>query len=284
MKVRESKMKKILLLSLLFLFSINLATKALVRPLTIEISNGSILYDKLPVVASTPTPFTASLNFFSIEQAAPRSIEVILYHHADDGTDTPINNPINLPLFAMGAARLYQGSFNFTLPAGFTTGNIRLKFRAEGESNDNSTNFSMPIMLVPSSNMMLLTRIFNPSGGRHMITASVKEKRELLKIGWQSEGDYGLIKVVQEGSYVPLYRFYRPRADDHVFQPNNPTPPPGYDSEGIAGYVLISSGNDTKAVYKYYNSKSGDRVYTRDAGELAGVRDWQYEGIAFYVQ
>ncbi|WP_088302466.1 hypothetical protein [Pedobacter sp. AJM] len=277
-------MKKKLLLSLLFLFLINLATKALVRPLTIEILNGSILYDKLPVAASTPTPFTVSLNFFSIEQAAPRSIEVILYHHALDGTDTPIENPITLPLFAMGAARLYQGSFNFTLSAGLTTGNIRVKFRAEGELSDNSTNFSMPIILAPSSNMMFLTRMFNPNGGRHMITASVREKRDLIKIGWQSEGDYGLIKVIQESSYLPLYRFYRSRSDDHVFQPNNPTPPPGYDNEGIAGYVLTSSGNDTKAVYKYYNPRSGDRVYTRDASELAGVRDWQYEGIAFYVQ
>lgn len=277
-------MKKKLLLSMLFLFLINLATKALIRPLTIEILNGSILYDKLPVVGSIPTSFTASLNFFSIEQAPPRSIEVTLYHHALDGTDTPIDNPVKIPLFAMGAARLYQGSYNFILPAGLTTGNIRVKFRAEGESNDIFTNFSMPIILAPSSNMVFLTRMFNPNGGRHMITASVREKRDLITIGWQSEGDYGLIKTIQEGSYVPLYRFYRPRADDHVFQPDNQTAPPGYDSEGIAGYVLTSIGSDTKAVYKYYNAKSGDRLYTRDAGELTGARDWQYEGIAFYVQ
>ncbi|WP_419132146.1 hypothetical protein [Pedobacter sp. N23S346] len=65
MKVSGIKMKKRLLLSLLFLM--NLTKKALVRPLTIKILNGSMLYDKLPVVASIPTPFTASLNFFSIE-------------------------------------------------------------------------------------------------------------------------------------------------------------------------------------------------------------------------
>ncbi|MFW0718122.1 hypothetical protein [Pedobacter sp. N23S346] len=142
----------------------------------------------------------------------------------------------------------------------------------------------MPIILVPSSDMMLLTRMFNPKGGRHIITASVREKRDLLKIGWQSEGDYGLIKVIQEGPYVPLYRFYRSRADDHVFQPDNQTAPPGYDSEGIAGYVLTSLTSGAKAVYKYYNTKSSDRLYTSDAGELTGVRDWQFEGIAFYVQ
>jgi hypothetical protein len=62
-------------------------------------------------------------------------------------------------------------------------------------------------------------------------------------------------------------------------------PPSSWTYEGITGYVYDGLASGTTPLYRYYNTGSGDHLYTTNWNELGagGSGGWVYEGISCYI-
>lgn len=60
--------------------------------------------------------------------------------------------------------------------------------------------------------------------------------------------------------------------------------PSGWRYEGIAGYVELYAGGNTRPLHRYYNPHGPGHFYTTNFSELGnGGNGWNYEGIGGYV-
>ena len=121
-------------------------------------------------------------------------------------------------------------------------------------------------------------RMYSPSTGEHLLTASIEEANALLSLGWKSEGVAFITPKESETAVfricAGMHSYLTDIGELHVVTEN------GWRFEGIA----FHSGGDVP-VFRMYNPNSGDHVFTtseteRDDLELHG---WSPEGIAFYA-
>lgn len=81
-----------------------------------------------------------------------------------------------------------------------------------------------------------------------------------------------------------LKRFYRYYFASHHFYTSNYEELGSYCLEGIMGKIYASQVANTYPIYRYYNTKTGDRLSTLNYNELkAGGNGWNYEGVSGYA-
>lgn len=190
----------------------------------------------------------------------------------------------------------------------FTQGrNVYLHYRREGQNLFNAYSKSYAVVFVatggstnppgpqtpkwydipsPYTNAEPLNRLRKLSGvtaGNHTLASNNEGKGLVISNIWIYEGTLGHVKTIQEQDMVPLYRFIKQDINDHYFKLTS-TPPNGYVSEGIQGYVYQSPGPGRRAVYQFYKTSGGlDHLYGTNPNEVAGLSGWAAEGIAFYI-
>ena len=125
------------------------------------------------------------------------------------------------------------------------------------------------------------------------------------KDGYVFEGIVGwaLPNRDSQGLTVPLYRYYQPKVNDYFFTTNGAevgtttqgeTGKFGYISEGIACYVYRGKVQFdtliTQPLYRYFEEKLSDHLYTRDATEVGtttlgelGKNNYRSEGIVGWI-
>lgn len=134
---------------------------------------------------------------------------------------------------------------------------------------------------VESSNEIDMLRLYNPNSGEHLYTSSVKEKDNLVRIGWKYEGLAW--KAPNKG--VSVYRLYNPNNGDHHYTTGKKEKDNlvkiGWRYEGVAWY----SGGETKILRLFNPNQKGPGAhhYTRGENEKNNlVRiGWRYEGIGW---
>ncbi|MBQ9279335.1 MAG: hypothetical protein IJ224_11960 [Lachnospiraceae bacterium] len=127
-------------------------------------------------------------------------------------------------------------------------------------------------------------RLYNPNSGEHFYTANVKEKDNLVSVGWRYEG---IGWKAPAKSNTPVYRLYNKNAGDHHYTMSEKEKDflvsVGWKYEGIGWY-----SDDAKSVplYRQYNpnAKAGSHNYTTSKEEndkLVGL-GWKGEGVGWY--
>jgi hypothetical protein len=95
-------------------------------------------------------------------------------------------------------------------------------------------------------------------------------------------------------SLTAVYRFYNAKTGDHFYTASKQeqvivanTSKSGYASEGIAFYAYSTQITGTLPVYRFYDAKTGDHLYTTSETEktslLGATSGYKYESIAFYA-
>ena len=135
-----------------------------------------------------------------------------------------------------------------------------------------------------ASDTVIMLRLYNPNSGEHFYTASEREKKALVKQGWNYEG------VAWEGpswSNTPVYRLYNESAGDHHYttkaKERDNLVKAGWKDEGIGWY---SDDAKSKPLYRLYNpnATTGSHHYTtsaRERDQLVKI-GWNDEGIGWY--
>lgn len=75
------------------------------------------------------------------------------------------------------------------------------------------------------------------SGRYHLYTTNEAEVANLQRAGWALEESPGYIATEQLPGTKPLYRWWHVNRGDHFYTTNSGETSPGYQAEGIAGYV-----------------------------------------------
>jgi len=127
-------------------------------------------------------------------------------------------------------------------------------------------------------------RLYNPNSGEHFYTSSERERKALVKQGWNDEG---VAWVGPSISNTPVYRLYNENAGDHHYTPSKRERDnlikQGWKDEGIGWY---SDDAKTKPLYRLYNpnATTGSHHYTTSARERDKLvqQGWQDEGIGWY--
>lgn len=128
-----------------------------------------------------------------------------------------------------------------------------------------------------------LYRLYNPYSGEHLYTSDARERDNLVRLGWRSEGN----AWVSPSSGVITYRLYNPYSGDHHYTTDlkeyNHLSSIGWKKEGLAWYGAASDG---VALFRMFNPyvSVGTHHFTSSASErLRMVSDgWRYEGIAWF--
>lgn len=122
-------------------------------------------------------------------------------------------------------------------------------------------------------------RYFNSKTGEHFITTKAEGSK--LASPWKSEGKAWTVKA---GGTVPIYRLKNPSNGFHMLAAY--TEAAQLEKAGwIAEQVPFLAQTKGTAVYRAYNSKSGDHLFTTNKTEYEKVQKdgWKGEGVAFYV-
>ena len=131
-----------------------------------------------------------------------------------------------------------------------------------------------------------MLRLYNPNSGEHFYTDSEKEKKSLVKAGWQYE-DIGWI-APRTGA--PVYRLYNENAGDHHYTTSKKERDNlievGWKDEGIGWYSATKE--EGKPLYRLYNPNctgAGSHHYTLSEKEKKKLIEigWRDEGIAWYA-
>lgn len=120
-------------------------------------------------------------------------------------------------------------------------------------------------------------RLYNRSGGDHLLTSSHREAQFAADSGWKYEG-----VAFKVGGDTNVLRLYNPNAGQHFYTTStserDELKKAGWTDEGIAFRV----GGDSD-VYRLYNPNSGQHVYTASVKEYDSLKDsgWTDEGVAW---
>ena len=159
--------------------------------------------------------------------------------------------------------------------AGITATPAHAVEQAELESSTASTTQSVNEM----------HRLYNPNSGEHFYTASTKEFKYLVSIGWKDEG---IGWYAPTSSSTPVYRLYNPYSGDHHYtmskSENDYLDSIGWTAEGIGWFSDDNKGVTLYRQFNPYCTGAGSHNYTTDKKEndyLATI-GWNAEGTAWY--
>ena len=143
-----------------------------------------------------------------------------------------------------------------------------------------------------------MNRLYNPNSGEHFYTADIREKEDLVKLGWNDEG-YGWVAPTEakgKTDKTNVYRLYNPNAGDHHYTMDENEVKTlvayGWKSEGTGWYSATAQGKDASTgtdlvdVYRQYNpfaNGAGSHNYTTDKAENDHLVSlgWTPEGKAW---
>jgi hypothetical protein len=135
---------------------------------------------------------------------------------------------------------------------------------------------------------LLVFRVYNPNGDRHLLTLNSFERDQLVDLGWHDES----VAFNLTGGSIPIYRLYDPNTGEHLYTANSFERDALFEAtwhdEGIAFYVLdlgFVTGKGTP-VYRMRNPRNGEHMYTTNYNEIENATKnlgWEYEGIAFRI-
>ena len=104
------------------------------------------------------------------------------------------------------------------------------------------------------------------------------------KYGYKSEGIQCIIYKYHVLGSVPLYRYWKPSANDHFYTTNadeigtttpGQTGKHGYKSEGVAGFCMRHQYSNTVPLYRYWKGSVSDHLYTTNVHEIGTVTSGQ---------
>lgn len=130
-------------------------------------------------------------------------------------------------------------------------------------------------------------RLYNPFSGEHLYTESTTEKSNLVKLGWQDEGNAWVYP--DSGNRTPVYRLYNPYNGDHHYTLNTNERDYlvtlGWRNEGIGFYSETSNGTPVYSLFNPYQKNAGAHHYTLNLSEANNLASlgWVFEGVAFYA-
>ncbi|HEX5433896.1 MAG TPA: fibronectin type III domain-containing protein [Candidatus Angelobacter sp.] len=81
------------------------------------------------------------------------------------------------------------------------------------------------------------------------------------------------------GAKAPLYRFVSTNSDEHLYSASASAPQSGFNSEGVAGYLMQSQAPGTVPLYSLKSST--DDMLSTNASEAAGT--YQNNGVVGYI-
>lgn len=143
---------------------------------------------------------------------------------------------------------------------------------------------SQEAFVIPGEETQTMYRLYNPNSGEHFYTASEREQKYLVNLGWKDEG---LGWIAPAASETPVYRLYNKNAGEHHYTTNKTERDRlvklGWTDEGIGWY---SDDKQTTPVYRQYNpnAKVGTHNFTTSKSEHDKLVElgWHGEGIAWY--
>lgn len=112
-------------------------------------------------------------------------------------------------------------------------------------------------------------RAYNGSISDHFYTTSLTEIINSGSLGYRYEGiACDLVTADDSRKSAPLFRAFSPGQGDHFYTASYPEfinaiSSFGYQSEGVAGY-MVTSGSD---FWRAYRSNGGDHFYTKSYSE-----------------
>jgi hypothetical protein len=133
---------------------------------------------------------------------------------------------------------------------------------------------------------LVVYRIYNPNGDRHLLTTNSNERDDLVMRGWQNEDV--AFQVLTEG--VPIYRVYDENSGEHLYTANlferDDLVRRGWQNEDVAFYVSDLGFAEGKGipVYRMRNPRNGEHLYTSNYNEILKATaeyGWEDEGIAW---
>ena len=119
-------------------------------------------------------------------------------------------------------------------------------------------------------------RIYNPNNTQHHFTADHNEVETLVDAGWIYEG--APFKSASSG--VQLYRVYNPFSGEHLYVKDHEAAELAVAGWVIEGYAWVAPTSGTE-VHRFFNGTV--HHYTSDPTEIASLKDWTDEGVAFYT-
>ena len=166
----------------------------------------------------------------------------------------------------------------FVLPSLAIAGAVALGIGTPGVALANTGETTST---VEATNKQNVYRLFNPTSGEHLYTASFYEAKKITEEqGWQYEG-IGFTASSDDGQ--PVYRLYNPKSGQHLWTTDayeryvlNEVRGE-WDDEGVAWYGV---GNNKMT--RLYNPATGQHLYTRDAYEVSVITKdgWDLEADA----
>lgn len=118
-------------------------------------------------------------------------------------------------------------------------------------------------------------RIYNPNNSQHHFTVNHDEAETLANAGWTYEG--APFRYASSG--VQLYRVYNPFTGEHLYVKDHEAAELAVTGWVIEGYAWVAPKSGTP-VHRFFNGTT--HLYTSDSTEMASLKGWTDEGIAFY--
>lgn len=119
-------------------------------------------------------------------------------------------------------------------------------------------------------------RIYNPNNTQHHFTADRNEAETLVDAGWIYEG--APFKSASSG--VQLYRVYNPFSGEHLYVKDHEAAELAIIGWVIESYAWVAPKSGTE-VHRFFNGTV--HHYASDPTEIASLKDWIDEGVAFYT-
>ena len=119
-------------------------------------------------------------------------------------------------------------------------------------------------------------RIYNPNNTQHHFTANHNEAETLVDAGWIYEG--APFKSASSG--VQLYRVYNPFSGEHLYVKDHEAAELAIIGWVIESYAWVAPKSGTE-VHRFFNGTV--HHYASDPTEIASLKDWIDEGVAFYT-
>lgn len=126
-------------------------------------------------------------------------------------------------------------------------------------------------------------RVYNPNSGEHFYTKELKERDQLVQVGWKNEG-VGWLAPPQG---VVVHRLYNKNAGDHHYTTSlsetKQLVAAGWKDEGTGWYSDMKKRVPLHRAYNK-NAKAGSHNYTTSMVEQNALvkAGWKDEGISWY--